>query len=89
MDHFTHNIIRESPLTSSSAIPYSVCTVGNELRALTGTPAPNPTHWAFSPENDLVFAVGRLQEEERVTPTEWLSRGYPSIQVALANGSGA
>ncbi|EPQ51232.1 UPF0187-domain-containing protein [Gloeophyllum trabeum ATCC 11539] len=60
--------------------------IRNELRAITATPAPDPAHWAFSPQNNLVFALShRWDQEERVAPEEWLKRGLSSMRVALAN----
>jgi putative membrane protein len=58
--------------------------IRNELRALTATPAPNPMLWAFSPENDQVFAD---DSGDRVTPKEWLARGLDTIQTTLANAA--
>jgi ion channel-forming bestrophin family protein len=57
--------------------------IRNEMRALTASPAPSPASWAFSPENDLIFAVDR--KGEKVTPQEWMTRGLPRIHVALAH----
>jgi len=58
--------------------------IRHDLRAITATPDPSPSIWAFSPENDLIFAYDR-QNEERVTPDEWvMNRGLPQLQTALA-----
>ncbi|EGO19799.1 hypothetical protein SERLADRAFT_453125 [Serpula lacrymans var. lacrymans S7.9] len=54
----------------------------NELRAITALPAPDPAVWAFSPENDLLFAS--RNEEQKVSPVEWLQRGLPQMQAALS-----
>jgi putative membrane protein len=57
--------------------------IRNELKAITASAAPNPIYWAFSPENDLVFARRPEDEEQKVTPDEWLSKGLEKIQQAL------
>jgi len=57
--------------------------IRNELRAITAIPAPNPSVWAFSPENDLIFAP-RDRTDERVAPENWVTkRGLSQMQVAL------
>ncbi|TFK50425.1 UPF0187-domain-containing protein [Heliocybe sulcata] len=59
--------------------------IRNELRAITATPAPDPAHWAFSPSNNLVFALShRWDEEERISPDDWVRRGLGSMRNALA-----
>jgi ion channel-forming bestrophin family protein len=62
--------------------------IRNELKAITATPAPNPIHWAFSPENDLLFATKPVNEEERISPDEWISKGLETIQGVLSMGQG-
>jgi len=57
--------------------------VGNELQALTSTAPPDPAHWAFAPENDLLFARD-VHKDERFTPDEWMRRGYNAMQSALS-----
>lgn len=60
--------------------------IRNELRAVTATPAPDPTIWAFSDANDCVFSSSPLQREEkndRASPEEWVHRGVGSMQSAL------
>ncbi|KAJ3986409.1 Bestrophin, RFP-TM, chloride channel-domain-containing protein [Lentinula detonsa] len=57
--------------------------IRNELRAITSTPAPDPARWAFAPENDLLFASD-VQTDERITPQEWIERGYMQMQHALS-----
>ncbi|TFK68071.1 UPF0187-domain-containing protein [Pluteus cervinus] len=57
--------------------------IRTELRAITSTAAPDPTNWAFSPENNLLFA-SNAHEDERVSPEEWLRRGYPEMQRQLS-----
>ncbi|KAJ4473986.1 UPF0187-domain-containing protein [Lentinula edodes] len=57
--------------------------IRNELRAITSTPAPDPARWAFAPENDLLFASD-VHTDERVTPQEWIGRGYMQMQHALS-----
>lgn len=44
-------------------------------------PTPDPGVWAFSEENDLLFAS--LDTDERVSPSEWVQRGVPKMRVAL------
>lgn len=56
--------------------------LGNELRAVTSAPPPDPAHWVFSPENDLVFA-NHYATDERVTPEEWMKRDYVAMLNAL------
>lgn len=60
--------------------------IRNELRALTGIPAPNPSIWAFSSENDMVFAGlnDHNATPERVSPDQWLERGAAQMQAAMA-----
>jgi len=60
--------------------------LGNELRAVTATPAPDPTIWAFSDANDCVFSSSALKQDEkndRAPPNEWLRRGLGPMQGAL------
>lgn len=57
--------------------------IRNELRALTGVPAPNPSIWAFSSDNDLIFAALN-DTNTRVTPNQWLERGAAQMQAAMA-----
>ncbi|KAI5824652.1 UPF0187-domain-containing protein [Schizophyllum commune Tattone D] len=56
--------------------------IRNELRAITASPPPDPAHWAFVPQNDLLFT---MNTNERVTPDEWLRRGFKQMQHALHN----
>jgi predicted membrane chloride channel (bestrophin family) len=58
--------------------------IRNELRALTAFPAPSPTVWAFSSENDLCFASNNHLDSERVSPEDWVKRGMPEMRAALA-----
>lgn len=60
--------------------------LGNELRAVTATPAPDPTIWAFSDTNDRIFSSSTLNQDEktdRASPQEWLRRGLGHMQSAL------
>ncbi|THU99022.1 UPF0187-domain-containing protein [Dendrothele bispora CBS 962.96] len=57
--------------------------IRNELQALTSTAPPDPARWAFAPENDLLFARDG-DRDERLTPDEWMKRGYASMQSALS-----
>ncbi|KAG1835830.1 Bestrophin, RFP-TM, chloride channel-domain-containing protein [Suillus subalutaceus] len=54
---------------------------GQELRAIMAIPTPDPGVWAFSEENDLLFASS--DAEERVPPSEWVQRGIPKMRDAL------
>ncbi|KAF8908125.1 Bestrophin, RFP-TM, chloride channel-domain-containing protein [Gymnopilus junonius] len=56
--------------------------IRNELKAITSTPPPDPTRWAFVPENNLLF-FDTL--DERVTPQEWISRGRVAMQRNLSH----
>ncbi|KAF9261132.1 UPF0187-domain-containing protein [Marasmius fiardii PR-910] len=55
--------------------------IRNELQAITSTPPPIPAKWAFVPENDLVFAKDPLVGQ-RLTPQEWMEKGYYQMQAA-------
>jgi len=51
---------------------------------MTAIPAPSPSVWAFSAENDLIFA-SQYENEERVTPEDWVvKKGLAQMEVALA-----
>ncbi|KAF9230804.1 Bestrophin, RFP-TM, chloride channel-domain-containing protein [Melanogaster broomeanus] len=56
--------------------------IRKELRAVTATPTPDPGVWAFSADNDLVLAS--RTGGERIQPMEWVRRGAPQMQEALA-----
>lgn len=65
--------------------------IRNELHAITSAPPPNPDHWVFAPENDMLFIphnvstyLGGMTDVERVTPDEWTKRGFGRMQEALA-----
>lgn len=60
--------------------------IRNELRALTGIPAPNPSIWAFCSDNDMIFAGldDTNNTLERVSPDQWLERGAAQMQAAMA-----
>ena len=45
-------------------------------------PTPDPGEWAFSSENDLLFAQSPL--DERIPPSEWVRRGVPKMRDSLA-----
>ncbi|KAE9390567.1 UPF0187-domain-containing protein [Gymnopus androsaceus JB14] len=57
--------------------------IRNELRAITSTPPPDIATWAFAPENDLLFSSD-VHSDARITPQEWLERGYVQMQHALS-----
>lgn len=59
-----------------------LCPQGNELRAITSAPPPDPADWVFSPENDLTFS-SNYETGERVTPDAWMDQNYSSILDAL------
>ncbi|KAJ3505907.1 hypothetical protein NLJ89_g7167 [Agrocybe chaxingu] len=54
--------------------------IRNELRAVTSTPPPDVSRWAFVPENNLLFSNNL---DDRVTPAEWLARGLGTMQKNL------
>ncbi|KAG0702548.1 Bestrophin, RFP-TM, chloride channel-domain-containing protein [Suillus ampliporus] len=56
--------------------------IRKELRAIISMPKPDPGVWAFSSENDLLFASS--DKDERAPPSEWVRRGIPKMQDALA-----
>ncbi|KAH7921513.1 UPF0187-domain-containing protein [Leucogyrophana mollusca] len=56
--------------------------IRKELRAITAMPTPDPGTWAFSSDNDMLFAS--TGDEERISPTEWVQRGVPKMQDALS-----
>ncbi|KDR70193.1 hypothetical protein GALMADRAFT_255052 [Galerina marginata CBS 339.88] len=56
--------------------------IRNELRAVTSTPPPDPSRWAFVPENNLLFSNSL---DERVSPEEWISRGAVAMQKNLSH----
>ena len=87
MDHFTHVIIRKSSLPSRTSQCLKSFYPGEELRAVTAAPAPDPAVWAFSDINDCVFAPHSRQpgnNDNRAPPREWMRRGFSSMQGALA-----
>lgn len=55
------------------------------MHAITSTPAPDPSLWAFSPHNDLLFAVRVDDKVERLTPDQWVRRGPMRMQEAMAD----
>ncbi|KAF9450845.1 UPF0187-domain-containing protein [Macrolepiota fuliginosa MF-IS2] len=57
--------------------------IREELKAVTSTPPPDPSHWAFVPGNDLVFANN--EGDERIPPSEWVKRGPDEILRTLSN----
>jgi putative membrane protein len=64
--------------------------VRSELAAITSTPAPDVSTWAFAPANDRVFiacGVRGGQDEVHDTPAppeEWVRRGEARMREALA-----
>ena len=85
MDYFTHEIIRKRQLPLQMFVAQSFHP-GNELRALTATPAPEPAIWAFSDINDCIFpsTLGAENAANRASPREWLRRGSGPMQNALS-----
>lgn len=85
MDYFTYVIIRKPPFFSSET-NVSRFPLGNELRAITATPAPDPSVWAFSNYNDHIFPTSPHESEDssnHTSPHVWMSRGLDSMQNAL------
>ncbi|KAF9497039.1 UPF0187-domain-containing protein [Pleurotus eryngii] len=62
--------------------------IRNELRAITSTPPPDPSTWAFSRQNDLIFASHLDEQVDRIPPEEWVAKGYGKMQEALADIQG-
>jgi hypothetical protein len=66
--------------------------IRKELQALTALPMPDPTKWAFSPDNDAVFdnegqpiyMDSSEEGHEVASPNEWVRRGEGDIRAALA-----
>lgn len=56
--------------------------VGNELRAITSAPPPDPARWAFAPENDLIFSPN--VDGERTTPDDWMKKGHIQMQKTMS-----
>lgn len=75
-------------LTSSTPYAPLLSPVGNELRAITSTPPPDPSTWAFSRQNDLIFASHVDEQVARIPPEEWVAKGYGKMQEALADIQG-
>jgi len=57
--------------------------IRRELRAITASSAPDPTVWAFTRDNNLVFSTN-WDYQDRVTPEEWIQRGSGRMLEALA-----
>ncbi|OJA20693.1 hypothetical protein AZE42_06036 [Rhizopogon vesiculosus] len=55
--------------------------IRKELRAIMAMPTPDPGVWAFSSENDLLFASS--DQDERVPPSEWMRRGVSGMRESL------
>jgi len=53
-----------------------------ELHAITSTAPPDPAVWAFAEDNNLIFAAD-TNRDIRLSPEEWVRRGYPRMQAAL------
>jgi putative membrane protein len=64
--------------------------IRSELAAITSTPAPDVTVWAFSPANDRVFSAcgvrGEMDDahDAPAAPEEWVRRGEGHMREALA-----
>lgn len=59
--------------------------VGNELRAITSTPPPDPSSWMFAQQNDLIFASHVDDKVDRIPPEVWITKGYGKMEKALAH----
>ncbi|KAG6333101.1 hypothetical protein ID866_5992 [Astraeus odoratus] len=57
--------------------------IRKELRAITAMPTPDPSVWAFSPENDSLFSATDGKDTLRATPDEWVKRGVGKMREAL------
>jgi len=62
--------------------PNNAVPPGNELRAVTSAPPPDPADWVFSPENNLTFS-SNYETSERITPEAWMNQKYGSLLDAL------
>lgn len=56
--------------------------IRNELRAITSTPPPDISRWAFGPENNLIFAT--RVDGDRIPPSEWMGRGHVQMQMMMS-----
>ena len=65
--------------------------IRKELASLTALPMPDPSKWAFSPDNDAVFDVDGnaiyLEPESLAPPSVWVKRGETEIRAALSAGN--
>ncbi|EIN06573.1 UPF0187-domain-containing protein [Punctularia strigosozonata HHB-11173 SS5] len=59
--------------------------IHNEIVAITSTPMPQVSNWAFSPSNDALARPCGVDPVQRVTPEEWLRRGSACMLAALAS----
>ncbi|KXN89029.1 hypothetical protein AN958_06380 [Leucoagaricus sp. SymC.cos] len=57
--------------------------IRDELRAITSTPPPDVSIWAFAPENDSLLADH--EGHKRITPSEWVKKGPEGILQALGD----
>ncbi|XP_006455982.1 hypothetical protein AGABI2DRAFT_188071 [Agaricus bisporus var. bisporus H97] len=55
--------------------------IKEELEAVTSIPPPDPSVWAFAPENDYLFTS--TDNPIRLPPKEWVKRGPKAIWKAL------
>ena len=82
--HFFHSfILKHDRPTVELSIELMITLSGNELRAVTSAPPPDPESWAFAPENNMVFA-NNLASEVRQTPEEWMKKGSDAMQRSLS-----
>ncbi|KAJ2927548.1 hypothetical protein H1R20_g9547, partial [Candolleomyces eurysporus] len=84
LDHFTSKIIRMRLSYELWPCCLTICVVGNELKAITSAPPPDPAKWAFARENNLVFSHG-TDVHERISPDEWVARGPGAIMGSLSH----
>jgi len=57
--------------------------IRNELKAITSSPPPDPSRWAFVAENNLLFSN---HQDDRVSPEQWMARGAIAMQKSLSQG---
>jgi len=55
--------------------------IRNELKAITSSPPPDPSRWAFVAENNLLFSN---HQDDRVSPEQWVARGAIAMQKSLS-----
>jgi len=55
-----------------------------ELASITSVPVPDPAQWAFTDENDTVFAKNRFDHNAKLAPELWIAQGLGQMRRQLA-----